>query len=61
MVPADLYVRPMLMQHHRRALLPDSRIPAWERREAALGRILDERRGRLWLAVLRLRPAHDGP
>jgi hypothetical protein len=59
MLSGDVYVRQMLMRHHHLALLPDSRIPAWERREAAARRITEQGRGRLRVVILRLRPAHS--
>ena len=62
MLPGDFYVRQMLWRHHVQALSPDTRVPAWERRDKALRRSPEGiRGGRLRLLVVRLRPAHGGP
>ena len=61
MIPANMYVRQMLVRDHRLTLSNDSRVPAWERREKALRRSAERGRGgHLRLLVLRLRPAPSG-
>jgi hypothetical protein len=60
MIPANMYVRQMLVHDRRLALSRDSRVPAWERRNAALRRSPERRGGQLRLLVHRLRAAHIG-
>ena len=56
MIPANMYVRQMLVRDHRQALSRESRVPAWERRDAALRESRARgRRGRLRLLVFRPR------
>ena len=61
MLTSNVYVLEMLVRDRHLALSRDSRVPAWERRDAALRRGPGHiRGGRLRLLMLRLRPAHSG-
>ena len=61
MIPANMYVRQMLVRDHRQALSRESRVPAWERRDAALRESRARgRRGRLRLLAFRLRTVQSG-
>jgi hypothetical protein len=61
MLTSNVYVLEMLVRDRHLALSRDSRVPSWERRDAALRRGREQvRGGRLRLLILRLRPAHSG-
>ena len=61
MIPANYYVRHMLVGNRRLALSSDSRVPAWQSRATPTSRTSRRRRrGYLRLFTFRLRPAHGG-
>jgi hypothetical protein len=59
MLPGDVYVRQMLLRHHRAALSHNSRA-AWEHRGTAMRSTSHRSGGRAWLLMFRLRAAHSG-
>jgi len=58
MLPGDVYVRQMLLRHHRAAL--SHKRAAWEHRGTAMRSTSHRSGGRAWLLMFRLRAAHSG-
>ena len=60
MIPANMYVREMLVRDRRLALSTNSRVPAWERRAEALRRSSERRRGGRLRLMFRVRAVQSG-